>query len=328
MLPRISPRGYARITLGAAIALAVIIVTGAGVRVTGSGLGCPQWPTCEANHVVAPLHWHPIIEFANRVFTGVVSVLVILAVLGSLVRTPRRKDLTWLSLSLVFGVAAQAVLGGIAVIYELKPQFVMAHFLLSMILLWSAILLHHRANQPDSPAQPVVHRDYILLGRLLFLVAAAVLFVGTMVTGTGPHGGDEHVQRLGFSPHQIARVHGTLVWTLIALTAFTVWRLHSIGATSTLIKRGETLIAVMILQGAGGYLQYALHVPAALVLFHVAGATTVWSLVIWLNLGFYERYGEIGLKAYDGDVIPALDDVFGMPSAPAPAPPPASPVND
>lgn len=306
---RISPATYARITLLATIAIGVIIVTGAGVRVSGSGLGCPEWPTCAENSVIAPLDWHPMIEFANRVFTGLVSVLVILAVLGSLLRTPRRRDLTWLSIALVVGVGSQAVLGGLSVIYELKPQFVMAHFLLSMILLWAAIDLYNRASSPDVPAVPVVHRDYMLLGRAVFVLASAVLFVGTMVTGTGPHGGDEHVQRLGFDPHVITRVHGALVWTLILLTIITVWRLHASGASSLIIKRGEMLIGAMVLQGALGYLQYALNVPVLMVLFHVAGATIVWTLVIWLNLGFYERYEPIDLPVYDGDEVPDLSGI-------------------
>jgi hypothetical protein len=150
-LPRLSPRAYQRITLLALIALVFIIVTGAAVRLTGSGLGCSDWPTCESNQIVAPLEYHAMIEFINRTITGLVSVMVMLAVLGSLVRTPRRRDLTWLSLGLVAGVIGQIVLGGLTVLFELRPPFVIAHFLLSMVLVWNAVVLHHRAGHDGQP---------------------------------------------------------------------------------------------------------------------------------------------------------------------------------
>src|SRR5262249_42013738 len=154
-----------RITLFALFALVVIILTGAAVRLTGSGLGCPDWPNCNSRHFVEATSYHQAIEQGNRMFTGVVAVGVILAVLGSLVRVPRRRDLTWLSLALVLGVIVQAVLGGMAVIYELRPEWVMAHFVTSMLIIWAALVLHNRAREPDSRPQLIVHRDYLYLGR-------------------------------------------------------------------------------------------------------------------------------------------------------------------
>ena len=151
---RISPRAYRQVTLAAAILLALIIVTGAAVRLTGSGLGCPEWPNCTKGHLTAGASddIHAKVEFANRVVTGLVSVGVILAVLGSLVRLPRRKDLVWLSLGLVVGVIAQALLGALVVEELLDPPFVMGHFLLSAVLLADAIVLYHRAELPDDCA--------------------------------------------------------------------------------------------------------------------------------------------------------------------------------
>ena len=131
-LPRLSPKAYHRITLVALVLLGAIIVTGAAVRLTGSGLGCSDWPTCEQGRLVAPLELHPMVEFVNRVFTGLVSVAVILAVLGALVRAPRRRDLTWLALGLVAGVVGQIVLGGITVLTDLHPAAVQSHFVLSI----------------------------------------------------------------------------------------------------------------------------------------------------------------------------------------------------
>src|SRR3954452_7181028 len=124
---------YRRITCGALVAVTIIIVTGAAVRLTGSGLGCPDWPTCARGRVVAPFEYHAMVEFVNRTVTGLVSVAVALAVLGSLLRTPRRRDLTRWSLGLVAGVVAQIVLGGVTVLLELTPPIVMAHFVLSLV---------------------------------------------------------------------------------------------------------------------------------------------------------------------------------------------------
>src|SRR5688572_28786990 len=138
---RITLATYRRITLGALLALALIVVSGAAVRLTGSGLGCEDWPNCSENRVVAPLEFHAVIEFVNRMFTGVVSVAVILAVLGSLALERRRRDLTLLSLGLVAGVIAQIVLGGLVVLFDLSPWLVMGHFVLSMVLVWNAVVL-------------------------------------------------------------------------------------------------------------------------------------------------------------------------------------------
>ena len=159
-VPHLSPIAYRRITIVAAILLAIIIVTGGAVRLSDSGLGCPSWPNCSSGQLTAHAQSdsHQWIESLNRMFTGLVSVAVIVAVLGSLVRIPKRRDLVWLSLGLVAGVFAQAVLGGLTVLFDLKPGFVMAHFLLSIVLLTNAIVLVRRAGQPDAPAHAVVTR--------------------------------------------------------------------------------------------------------------------------------------------------------------------------
>lgn len=299
---RLTPEQYSRITLLALIALVMIVLTGAAVRITGSGLGCPDWPNCNSRHFVQATSYHQAIEQGNRMFTGLVALGVILAVLGSLLRVPRRRDLTWLSLALVAGVIVQAVLGGLAVIYELRPEWVMAHFVTSMLIIWAALVLHNRSREPEGRAQLIAHRDYLLLGRSIAVLTGVVIFVGTMVTGSGPHGGNEHVKRLGFQPHDITKVHGTLVWILVALVVLTLWRLNSANVSTTLIKRGELVVVALLTQAGIGYFQYATGLPAALVLLHVAGAVAVWLSVIWFNLGFYERYGDVGLAVYDGPV--------------------------
>ncbi|MHB8467041.1 MAG: COX15/CtaA family protein, partial [Acidimicrobiales bacterium] len=183
---RLSPRAYERITLLALIALGFIIVTGGAVRLTGSGLGCPKWPRCTSNQVVAPAHFRPMIEFGNRVVTGVVSIAVVVAVLGAYARAPRRRDLTWLASGLVVGVVAQIVLGGETVRHQLNPAFVMSHFILSMLIVWDAVVLHHRAGMADGVSHPpLVDLDLVRIGQLIAFIAAVTVVFGTVVTGAG-----------------------------------------------------------------------------------------------------------------------------------------------
>ncbi len=307
-LPTLSPASYRRVTLVALVALAFIIVSGAAVRLTGSGLGCPDWPTCADNRVVAPLEYHAMVEFVNRTVTGLVSVAVILAVLGSLRRTPRRRDLTWLSLGLVAGVVGQIVLGGLTVLFELRPGFVMAHFLLSMVILADAVVLHDRAGRPDAaddhgPARGrgrgrgwVADRDLRRLGGLVVVVAGLVLFLGTVVTSSGPHGGDENAERLQFALPDVARFHGASVVLFLGLTLVTLWRLRTAKAPAAVLRRGEVVLAVSVAQAAIGYVQYFNGVPALLVGFHVAGAAAVWVVSLRFLLAFTADVGERRLE--------------------------------
>ena len=286
------------------MALAFIIVSGAAVRLTGSGLGCPDWPTCADNRVVAPLEYHAMVEFVNRTVTGLVSVAVILAVLGSLRRTPRRRDLTWLSFGLVAGVVGQIVLGGLTVLFELRPGFVMAHFLLSMVILADAVVLHDRAGRPDAgdgsgpaPARGwVADRDLGRLGGLVVVAAGLVLFLGTVVTSSGPHGGDENAERLQFALPDVARFHGASVVLFLGLTLVTLWRLRAAKAPAAVLRRGEVVLAVSVAQAAIGYIQYFNGVPALLVGFHVAGAAVVWVASLRFLLAFTADVGERRLE--------------------------------
>ena len=292
-LPRLSPRAYRRITLVALLAQVFITVSGAAVRLTGSGLGCSDWPTCEENQLVAPFEYHAMIEFINRTVTGFVSVAVILAVLGSLVRTPRRRDLTWLSLGLVGGVIGQIILGGLTVLFELHPPFVIAHFLVSMVLIWNAFVLHERSRFAEAPALPVVPKNVRVLGRILVVVAAVTIFTGTIVTGTGPHGGDENVDRLSFDITAVARVHSTTVWIFLALTIVIMVLLRRTGAPTDVDRRAKFLVAAILIQGTIGYVQYLSNVPPGLVLLHVLGSAVVWIAVLAFDLSFIARPVEV-----------------------------------
>jgi cytochrome c oxidase assembly protein subunit 15 len=281
-LPTLTPAGYRRITLLALLALVVIVVTGAAVRLSGSGLGCTDWPTCEEGRLApeSVTDANAMIEFVNRTFTGVVSVAVALAVLGALRRRPPRRDLTVLAVGLVVGVAAQAVLGGMVVWYGLSPWFVMAHFLLSLVLVTDAVVLHHRAGAPEGPSRPVVGRTAQVLGWLVVAAAAVVVTTGTVVTATGPHAGDDSAERFDLALPDVARVHGTAVIVLLALVLALLRVLWRDGAPTPVTDAARVLLVVLVAQAAVGYTQWFTGVPALLVGVHVLGAVAVWVAVV------------------------------------------------
>jgi len=274
----LSPSAYRRVTFFALLSLGVIVVSGAAVRLSGSGLGCPEWPNCDPGHLTprGDTGYHGVIEFVNRTFTGLVSILVILAVLGSLVRTPRRRDLTWLSAGLVAGVLAQIVLGGLVVIFGLSPPWVMAHFVVSMVLVANAVVLHHRAGEGGDRRSPVVAGPVRVLGTTLVAMAGVVILAGTVVTGAGPHGGDEDVRRLDVSITDVARIHGILVMLFIAAVLATLWRLGRDSAPANVRRSAGVLLAVIVAQAFIGYVQYFTGVPEVLVAVHIVGAVGVW----------------------------------------------------
>jgi cytochrome c oxidase assembly protein subunit 15 len=301
-LPRLSPAAYRTITIVAAMLLAIIIVTGAAVRLTNSGLGCPVGVSCPQSQLQAHgrASEYATIEHVNRLFTGLVSVAVILAVLGSLLRVPRRRDLVWLSLGLVAGVVAQAVLGQLTVAFHLKPQFVMAHFLVSILLLSDAIVLVRRSGQPDGPPRAVVTRRTVVLGRALVVFAALVLFTGTVVTGAGPHsGGGKHqnVARLGVRLETVARVHSGVVLVFLAAVLVMLWLTRRDRGPRRVQTCVTVLLVVVVAQAAIGYWQYFTDIPALLVGIHVAGATAVFSTTLWLYLSLSEREEPVGASA-------------------------------
>jgi cytochrome c oxidase assembly protein subunit 15 len=287
---RLSPRAYRVITIAALVALGTIVVTGAGVRLTGSGLGCSDWPTCEEGQLFAEMDSpHAVAEFANRLFTGVVSLAVILAVLGSLVRQPRRRDLTWLSVGLVAGVVAQIVWGGVTVWSDLAPQMVMGHYLISAVLVADAVVLVVRAGSGGPPTGSAVPGRVVAWSRAMVAAAAVAVVAGTIVTNTGPHAGDEAARRFGFEIVEVVRVHSVAAWLMLALAVATLWQAYRSGPPDRVRRRGALLVAAVVGQGAVGYVQYATGVPAGLVAVHVLGSVLVWVAVLAFHLGLAER---------------------------------------
>ncbi len=253
------------------------------MRLTGSGLGCDDWPNCNNEKLIDVSSTHAAIEQINRLFTGLVAAGVIVAVLGALARQPRRRDLTWLSLGLVAGVLGQIVLGGITVLVDLHPAAVQAHFVLSMVLIANAVWLVHRAGAPDVRLELRVTPTIRSHVAWLSVATAIAIVLGTVVTGAGPHAGDENAKRFGFDIGRTAQFHSVSVWVCVAIAAALLWRLRTRVADRTVLE--GPLVAwscVGVLQGAVGYLQYFTGVPAALVAVHVAGATVLWGITVWL----------------------------------------------
>jgi cytochrome c oxidase assembly protein subunit 15 len=288
-LPQISAATYRRVTLVALLALCFIIVTGGAVRLTGSGLGCSDWPGCEQEQFVPAMDLNPMVEFVNRMITGLVSIAIVLAVLGSLRRVPYRRDLVNLSWGLVAGVAGQIALGALTVANELAPPFVMGHFLLSLVLVTNAVVLHHRAGEPDGATTMVDAVDRRARRAVLALGPALALSVlaGTVVTATGPHGGDEDAPRFGFEIETVTRVHSLAVLAFLGLLLVVLHRLSH--ADPEVHRRAQQLLAVSVAQAVVGWTQYFTGVPALLVAVHIAGATLVWVALCRLVLSCRRR---------------------------------------
>ena len=274
-----APTAYSRLTRFALWSLAAIVVTGTAVRLTGSGLGCSDWPACTEDRFVPDLEYHALVEFVNRLFTGVVAVAVVGAVLGSMRRVPRRRDLAWWSWGLVAGVAAQVGLGALLVATELDPRFTMGHFLLSMVLIWNAVVLDEKArDRPEAQAAPATRTRLGVAA--IVAVGAGLLVTGTVVTGAGPHAGDSRAERLPFLVEEVTRIHGLVAVGLFALVAATWYGLRSRGDQAGLRRRLRAVAGLLAVQGAVGYTQYFTGVPVLLVGIHVALATLIWMRIV------------------------------------------------
>lgn len=302
-----TPERYRRVVAVATVALGVIVLTGAAVRLTEAGLGCENWPACTEERFVPELEFHPWIEFGNRLVSGVVAAAVAAVALAAYRRKPRRADLIPWAWGLVAGVAAQIVLGGITVRMDLHPAIVGLHFLLSMVLLWNAVVLWVLAgsgdpNESTDPPEPIVLADRvgpvrvpgtaIANGRLLFVLATAALVAGTFVTGTGPNSGDSRAERLDFDLLAVARVHSVLVWCFLATLVVLAVRLGAAPTdddTARAFTIARVLVAVTVLQGGVGYVQLSTGVPPILVAFHILGAVLVWCLTVLLYLRLRHR---------------------------------------
>ena len=282
----VTPRQFALVALVALVALTAIVVTGAAVRLSGSGLGCPDWPRCYG-HVYPPLKTHALIEWSNRLVSGAVGVVVFVVAAAAWKRRPFRRDLMWLALLLPIGVLAQAVLGGYTVENKLAPGFVMAHFGLSMLILVAALALAWRARERAPIAEPGDRRS-VWAVRSLLPLATLVVFAGTVATAAGPHSGGatgQHIKRLTFKGadtlNWAVHVHGAIAFVL-GIAAVAVWVLLERRQANAQARRAMSWLCVLIaVQGVVGAVQYETHLPTELVWVHVALASLSWLCVLW-----------------------------------------------
>jgi cytochrome c oxidase assembly protein subunit 15 len=282
-LPRLSPAAFRRFTLVNVVLLVAIIVSGAIVRLTNSGLGCANWPNCSATKLVDVSTHHAAIEQLNRIFSGAIGVPIALALLGAHRRQPRRNDLVRMAWVLFALFWAEAVLGGISVMVKLAWVSVMGHFLLALALVGIALWMHRRAGEPDVDGN-VEHRLVVsprveLLVRAVYALTIWVLVWGTLVTAAGPHGGDAEARRLAWPLVDVARIHGASVDVLVALVLVLVVVLVRTHAPRRVLTAASITILVMTAQGILGYVQYFEEIPAVLVGFHVFGAVLVFICV-------------------------------------------------
>jgi cytochrome c oxidase assembly protein subunit 15 len=297
----VTPQQYLRFAYAGLIALTVIVLTGAAVRLTGSGLGCPTWPKCYGN-VYPPLKTHALIEFSNRLITVPVSLAAGLAWLAAVRRRPYRRDLVWLAALLPLGVVAQAVLGGFTVKGQLDYGWVMGHFALSMLILVAALVLvwraaHEPAALPSDSAAPsgsapaaATATDPTLVRSLRWLLGlgALTIFAGTAATAAGPHAGGspgQKINRLDFDGRGtmdfVIHRHAEIAFVFSVL-AVLVWWLARRRQAGQSVQRPLTVLCVLLaVQGAVGLDQYETHLPTELVWLHVSLACAAWLSVLW-----------------------------------------------
>lgn len=316
---RLSLRRYRVIVWVAFVSLYVIIVTGSLVRLTGSGLGCIDWPACNEEQFVDVSTPHAAIEQLNRLFTGVVAASVIAAVLAALFVRPRQPRLVRLALWLVAGVLAQVVLGGIVVLTGLHPLSNMGHFLLSVALMVGAYLLvdavssegqrearelaaetgarsSGRQRTTDLTWWQLRGGPIVVGSRIVVVLTLAAIITGTVVTGTGPHAGDETAPRFDFMITSVVRVHGVAVWLVVMASLWLGFRLWRKGADQRVQRGFEWFLFAAIAQGGLGYLQYFTGVPVTLVAIHVALSILVWLAALRLAT-LARRYGRCDTMA-------------------------------
>ena len=277
------------------VAQAAIVVTGALVRVTSSGLGCPTWPECVPGSITPTSSqtqsWHKYVEFGNRMLTGALMLIALGAFITVLLINrqrvsaglAKRKHLTKLAIAVVLGIVAQAVLGGITVLTGLNPLTVAAHFLVSMILIAVSMALLVRASEPDDAPEKVVAKPVRYLIKAITGLALLIIVLGTLVTGTGPHAGDTaEVPRIKIDPVTITHVHSTAVQLFFGLVIGLIVAFLANNSPRIFLKRSLIVLAVGLSQGAIGYIQYFTGLPWVLVAVHVLGACLLWISVLYL----------------------------------------------
>jgi cytochrome c oxidase assembly protein subunit 15 len=303
------PRAVTRLAWATLTVNVLIVATGGLVRLTGSGLGCPRWPNCADGSLLPTreLDWHSYVEFGNRLLTDVVAVVTAAMLVVAYLARPARTDVRRGALLVFLGVPAQALLGGVTVVTHLNPWVVSLHFVLSMVIVAVAGWLVRRAREGDAPARLVVHPLLRRLAVGLLAVAAVVVYLGTIVTGSGPHAGAPDVHRIGVDPRTVAQLHADAVMLLVGMSIALPVAVRATGAPAAVRRSTVVVLVVEAAQATVGYVQYFTHLPVALVDLHLLGA----SLLVVALTGAFLSMRDRGPATPAGLVLPAQPVVRG-----------------
>ncbi len=302
------PDALRRLALGSVAANVGIVITGGAVRLTGSGLGCQTWPECGPGSFVATreMGGHGYIEFGNRTLTFVVGLVAVLGLISAWLQRPRSRRVLALATAVFAGIPAQAGVGGLTVLTHLNPWVVAGHFLLSMAVIATAYAFW-RACRPTEPA-PQVGRPLRRLAWVVAGVCAAVLALGTVVTGSGPHAGDADARRTGLDPATVAQLHADAVFLLIGLSVALWFALRAVEAPAGTVHAAAVLIGIELAQGVVGFVQYFTHLPVLVVGLHMAGACAVWLATLTVLAAVSAPPGPRHWRSTSSGASPAVND--------------------
>jgi heme a synthase len=273
-----------RFALAGIVANVVIMSTGAAVRLSSSGLGCPDWPRCSqadivASHNAGQTLLNTWIEFGNRLLNFPLVAIAGLVFIAAWRYQPRRKELIWLAAIQPLGVVAQAVVGGIVVLTRLNPGMVSAHFLLSCGIVAASVVLYARCTEFE---EPPARGDLRILSALLMAVTCAMLAAGTVVTGTGPLAGHADTPRYHLPLEGVTQLHADIGWLMGGLSVALLLGIRLSGTGPRAMRAAWWVAGGLLVQGTLGYVQYFNHLPAGLVWVHVTTAVVLWVCVLWL----------------------------------------------
>jgi cytochrome c oxidase assembly protein subunit 15 len=256
-----------------------IVVTGGAVRLTGSGLGCPTWPRCteDSFRPHGELDLHQAIEFGNRMLTFVLVAVAVATLVAAW--TSGRREVRVQALLLALGIPAQATIGGLTVLTDLNPWVVSFHLLCSLAIIGLAVRFVRTVDRPLPTARP---GPLTVLAGVTFTTAWMVMYLGTVVTGSGPHAGDADTERNGLDPLQLSQLHADLVFLFVGLTLGLLFAVTI--ALPSARPSVLTLLGVELAQGTVGFVQYFTDLPVVLVGLHVLGAALVSACVTWTLL--------------------------------------------
>ncbi|MEZ0089441.1 heme A synthase [Streptacidiphilus sp. EB129] len=292
----------------------LVVVTGGAVRLTGSGLGCPTWPTCTGGSIATTpaMGVHGIIEFGNRMLTDVLCVVIGAAIIAARCAKPWRRSLTRLGWAQFWVTVFEAVWGGVTVLTHLNPFVVAVHFLASPVLILSALTMWQRSREGDGEPVRTVGRPVIQLSRLTIGVTALLIVAGTLATGTGPHSGDgTAVKRMPFDWEKVTQFHADFAMVTIGLALAMVFVLLAVDAPAAPRRRAVEFVLVLLSQAVIGYVQYFTHLPELVVGVHLLGAALVWVAVLRLHLSLRTR-PAVGALPRPANIEAVAGDLAGV----------------